>query len=123
LGANESAGEVISIVSEILCYRQPSQAANELRVQGEQAAISVGDMNWACINRVQYCAHALWVGTHLSNVSEVNIRTPLPSVTGVISNVPRLSHSYIQRPEYFSSKTNTSSVRSVACIIFVRGVI
>ena len=73
LGANESVGEVISIVSEILSYCQSSRAANELRIEGEQAAISVGDMNWACLNRAQYCAQAFGVGTHLSNVNKVNI--------------------------------------------------
>lgn len=52
----ESAGQVIGITSEVRCFIEPAQAANELRIQGESRAVSVGDIQWACLNRMRYCA-------------------------------------------------------------------
>ena len=60
-------------VAEIQMYCEPSHAANELRLQGENAAILEGDIHWACINRIQYCRDAFWIGKQLSLVSEVTI--------------------------------------------------
>jgi len=56
-------------------YCEPSHAANELRLQGENAAILEGDIHWACINRIQYCRDAFWIGKQLSLVSELLSKT------------------------------------------------
>jgi len=60
-------------VSEIQMYCQPAQASNQMRVQGELTVLSLGDKNYACLLRLQYCNYAVWVGTNLSLVSEVII--------------------------------------------------
>jgi hypothetical protein len=70
LNAKEKAGEVIAVVAEVTCFVEPLLAANELRIQGEAAALLVGDTYWACLCRLQYCADLLWGGTHLSAVNE-----------------------------------------------------
>jgi hypothetical protein len=70
LNAKESAGEVIAAIAEVTCFVEPLLAANELRIQGEAAALLVGDTYWACLCRLQYCADLLWGGTHLSAVNE-----------------------------------------------------
>jgi hypothetical protein len=46
LGSKEYIGQVTGISSELSCFCQPAKAANELRIQGEQCAIAVGNMNW-----------------------------------------------------------------------------
>jgi hypothetical protein len=61
---------LIAVVAEVQAYIEPLLAANELRVQGEAVAISEGDMAWACLLRLQYCADSLWAGTHLSTLQE-----------------------------------------------------
>jgi hypothetical protein len=68
--AKESSGELIAVVAEVQAYIEPLLAANELRVQGEAVAISEGDMAWACLCRLQYCADSLWAGSHLSTLQE-----------------------------------------------------
>lgn len=67
---NETSGELIAVVAEVQAYFEPLLAANELRVQGEAVAISEGNMFWACLCRLQYCADSLWAGTHLSTLQE-----------------------------------------------------
>ena len=48
LNANEIRGEVITAVTEIQCFVEPMLATNELRAQGEQAAILAGDVYFGC---------------------------------------------------------------------------
>ena len=54
-------------------YCKPAQASNQMRVQGELTVLSLGDIYYACLLRLQYCNDAVWVGTNLSLVSEVII--------------------------------------------------
>lgn len=56
---------------------QPSQAANEIYLEGANAAMSVGDLHFACVNRIIYCNNALWVGNDLCSVSEVILRSDI----------------------------------------------
>lgn len=50
-GTNLVAGECLCAISEVMCFVEPLLAANELRVQGENASIRVGDVNFSCLNR------------------------------------------------------------------------
>ena len=58
--------------SELQLFCEPAQAANEVRIQGEHAAIQVGSINWACINRSSYCVEAFWMGSDLSSINKVS---------------------------------------------------
>ena len=51
LSADDVAGEVLCVVAELRCYLEPLLAANELRVQAEKKAISVGDATFSCLCR------------------------------------------------------------------------
>ena len=75
LDAADSAGEVIAVVTALRCYVEPVQAAKEMYVEGEAAAISSGDTNWAIINRALFCSTSLWSGTSLTTVNEVSVTT------------------------------------------------
>ena len=57
--------------SELQLFCEPAQAANEVRIQGEHAAIQVGSINWACINLSSYCVEAFWMGSDLSSINKV----------------------------------------------------
>lgn len=57
--------------SEIQMYCEPAQSVNDVRIQGEHAAISAGDIVWACLNRLGYCQEALWLTNNLASVDEV----------------------------------------------------
>jgi predicted ATPase len=69
LGSKEVAGEVICVVAEVQSFVQPLQAANELHIQGEEASISAGDINFACYNRLLYSVNLFWSGVDLSTVA------------------------------------------------------
>jgi hypothetical protein len=49
---------------------EPIQSANEWRIQGESAALSAGDIHFACYNRLQRCINLFWSGGDLSLVNE-----------------------------------------------------
>lgn len=70
LEAKNVAGEVIGAGIELECFMEPLLAANERRVEGESAALMVGDVQWACLNRMLYCFTLLWGGINLSAVHE-----------------------------------------------------
>jgi hypothetical protein len=70
LNAKESEGEVLCLIAEVQSFVEPLLATNELRVQGEKAAMSVGDVHTACFCRLQYCSAMLWAGQDLSTVKE-----------------------------------------------------
>ena len=65
------AGSVISRLAEISSYVEPLPAANELRIQGEVAAISVGDTQSACVCRCLYVFNRYWTGGQLSIVDDL----------------------------------------------------
>ena len=50
-GTNEFAGETYFLAASVNCLHQPLLATNELRVKGEKAARSGGDVPFACLNR------------------------------------------------------------------------
>ena len=70
LDSKEIAGEVICVMTETQTYLQPMQASKELWIQGESAAITAGDIYFACINRLQLCSTLFWTGVKLSTVNE-----------------------------------------------------
>ena len=63
--------EISLQASEIQMYCEPAQSVNDVRIQGEHAAISAGDIVWACLNRLGYCQEALWLTNNLGSVDEV----------------------------------------------------
>lgn len=69
-GSTDIAGEVISVNAEIQSFVEPMQAANELRVQGEEAAMRSGDVHFACINRLKYCVQLFSSGKSLPDVKD-----------------------------------------------------
>lgn len=71
LDVADSTGEVIGVATELRCYVEPVQATKEMYVEGEAAAISEGDTNWAILNRFLFCSTSLWSGTNLCTVNEV----------------------------------------------------
>lgn len=70
LDVKEIAGEVIAAVTEVQCFVEPILATNELRAQGEHAAIIAGDVYFGCICRLHYCLVLLWAGLNLNFVEE-----------------------------------------------------
>ena len=54
LDVADSAGEVFGVVTGLRCYVEPVQAAKEMYVEGEAAAITSGDTNWAILNRLLF---------------------------------------------------------------------
>ncbi|KAL3805300.1 hypothetical protein HJC23_009007 [Cyclotella cryptica] len=70
LDAKDFAGEVIGAGIEVQCFMEPLLAANERRTEGESAAMTAGDLQYACLNRVLYCLTLLWGGVNLSTVHE-----------------------------------------------------
>lgn len=70
LGSKDAAGEVFFMVSEVQCLVEPLPAANELHAQGESAALSAGDINFACFNRLMHSVNTFWSGSYLSVVNE-----------------------------------------------------
>jgi hypothetical protein len=70
--AKECAGEAFSGIAEAQSYLEPLLSSNEFRVQGEAAAISVGDFHWACLCRMQHSTVLFLSGVNLRVVeSEV----------------------------------------------------
>lgn len=58
-------------------FVEPSLSVLEVLLQGEHAALRVGDMYWACMNRCAYCDYAAGLQNDLSYVSEVSNFTAL----------------------------------------------
>ncbi|KAL7528135.1 hypothetical protein ACHAXR_007195, partial [Thalassiosira sp. AJA248-18] len=65
LGSKEVAGEVIAIGTQLMCFVEPVQAAQELHVQGKANAMASGDTHGAMWNSVLYVATLFWSGTKL----------------------------------------------------------
>ena len=63
--AKEYAGEVFWVLTEAASYNQPLQASQSLRIEGEAASLSSGDITYACYNRYKNVACLLVDGTHL----------------------------------------------------------
>ncbi|KAL3799122.1 hypothetical protein HJC23_002250 [Cyclotella cryptica] len=70
MGSTEIAGEVIWLTTEIQCFVEPMQTANEYRIQGQTTAMLAGDIHWAMFNRLSYCIGLLWAGLKLPTVKE-----------------------------------------------------
>ncbi|KAL3794413.1 hypothetical protein HJC23_012950 [Cyclotella cryptica] len=70
LESQEVAGEVLGVTTEMLCFIEPLQASNELRSQGENAAMASGDFHFACISRLKYCSTLFWSGRSLSDAKD-----------------------------------------------------
>lgn len=71
-------------------YCEPAQSVNDVRIEGENAAFSAGNIIWACLSRLGYCQDALWLGNNLDTVEEViNLPASIPSfnVTVVSPNI------------------------------------
>jgi hypothetical protein len=45
-GSTEIAGEVIWLTTEVQCFVEPMQTANEYRIQGQTTAMLAGDVHW-----------------------------------------------------------------------------
>ena len=54
LGANEYEGEVMATGTQILSFVEPMQSTLELHVQGQAAAMRVGDTHYALLNSAFY---------------------------------------------------------------------
>eukprot|EP00956_Cyclotella_meneghiniana_P008867 scaffold12139_cov60-Cyclotella_meneghiniana.AAC.3 len=67
LGAREQTGEA----SEIQMYVEPSLSVLEVQQQGERAALLVGDMLWACLNRHMYCQYGAGLHNDLAFVGQL----------------------------------------------------
>jgi len=71
LGVYESKAEVLYVASHIQMYCEPAQSVNDVRIECENAAISAGNIIWACLSRLGYCQDALWLGNNLDTVEEL----------------------------------------------------
>lgn len=70
MNSPEIAGEVIWLTTEIQCFVEPMQTANEYRIHGQTTAMLAGDIHWAMFNRLSYCIGLLWAGLKLPTVKE-----------------------------------------------------
>ena len=57
---------IVILPTQIQCFVEPLQSANELRKEGEAAAMADGNINVACAIRLQYCFTMFWSGVKLS---------------------------------------------------------
>eukprot|EP00956_Cyclotella_meneghiniana_P018691 scaffold31297_cov66-Cyclotella_meneghiniana.AAC.2 len=73
LGVYESKAEVLYVASHIQMYCEPAQSVNDVRIECENAAISAGNIIWACLSRLGYCQDALWLGNNLDTVEEYDM--------------------------------------------------
>ena len=58
-------------VSDIQMFCEPAEAANEVRIEAENAAVSAGDIYWTCAIRWMYCNDAIWTKNDISSINEV----------------------------------------------------
>lgn len=70
IGYNEASGEVIIMGTQIRCFVEPVQSANEFFLQGHDAAMSAGDMHNAIMSSFMYSVGSYWAGTKLEIVRE-----------------------------------------------------
>eukprot|EP00804_Cyclotella_cryptica_P005299 CCRYP_015795-RD/>CCRYP_015795-RD protein AED:0.06 eAED:0.06 QI:0/1/0.8/1/0.75/0.6/5/465/1505 len=70
----DMAGEVIWLSTEILSYIEPLQLTNEYRHQGQNIAMSAGDIHWACLNKLIFSSTLIWSGVKLPVVKEAFAR-------------------------------------------------
>jgi len=69
-GAKEVAGEVISMGTQLTCFVEPVQCANETHLQAHAAAMSAGDICNAMLILFAYSIGSYWAGEKLSVVRE-----------------------------------------------------
>mmetsp|Transcript_32408 Transcript_32408/g.58578 ORF Transcript_32408/g.58578 Transcript_32408/m.58578 type:complete len:391 (-) Transcript_32408:18-1190(-) len=70
VGSNEVAGEVITIGTQVMCFVEPVQSANEFFLRGHAAAMLAGDMSNAMASSMTYAVGSYWAGTKLQIVRE-----------------------------------------------------
>ena len=90
-------------------YVEPSLSVLEVQQQGERAALLVGDMLWACLNRHMYCQYAAGLHNDLAFVSQVSDFPPRSITTFFLVLLIRsiVCPSYFPKLEYFLSSKNT----------------
>ncbi|KAL3805299.1 hypothetical protein HJC23_009006 [Cyclotella cryptica] len=69
-GSTEILGDVLFTTSEVLTYCEPMQTVNEYRSQGQDVVLATGDVHFACMLRLTYCATMLWTGSTLLAVKD-----------------------------------------------------
>jgi histidine kinase len=70
VGSRESAGEVISIGTQVRVYVEPLQAALEYHKEGYAAAMASGDIIQAALNNFLSCSCSFFAGANLQIVRE-----------------------------------------------------
>ena len=94
-------------------YVEPSRAANQVRIQCENAATTAGNIYWACWNRLQYCNDAIWLDNHLASVSDVSNFTYhflTEYLVAIVFLFTSWSASYSLKPGYVLCSENISCV-------------
>jgi len=70
VGSRESAGEVISIGTQVRVYVEPLQATLEYHNEGYAAAMACGDIIQAALNKMLSCTRSFFAGVNLQIVRE-----------------------------------------------------
>ena len=70
VGSRESAGEVISISTQLRAYIEPLQAVVEYHNDGYAAAMASGDINTASLNSSLFCYTSFLAGVNLQMIQE-----------------------------------------------------
>eukprot|EP00573_Skeletonema_grethae_P008996 CAMPEP_0201694624 /NCGR_PEP_ID=MMETSP0578-20130828/6819_1 /ASSEMBLY_ACC=CAM_ASM_000663 /TAXON_ID=267565 /ORGANISM="Skeletonema grethea, Strain CCMP 1804" /LENGTH=110 /DNA_ID=CAMNT_0048180323 /DNA_START=1 /DNA_END=333 /DNA_ORIENTATION=+ len=70
VGSRESAGEVISIGTQVRAYIEPLQATLEYHNEGYAASMASGDIVQAAFNTVLICSSSLSAGVNLQIMRE-----------------------------------------------------
>lgn len=70
-GYKEVAGEVIAMVTQLMCFVEPIQCSKEFFHEGYDAALSAGDMHNALVCKLVYSIYTYWAGTKLPKVKEI----------------------------------------------------
>ncbi|KAL3796581.1 hypothetical protein HJC23_009712 [Cyclotella cryptica] len=65
------AGDVILRSTQVLCFHLPLLSVNEYRLHGQEVALAVGDVPFACGLKLIYCVTMFWAGSNLLTVKNV----------------------------------------------------
>ncbi|KAL3796577.1 hypothetical protein HJC23_009708 [Cyclotella cryptica] len=74
VGSKEFAGDVILRSTQVLCFHLPLLSVNEYPVQGQEVALAVGDVSFACGLKLVYCVTMFWAGSNLLTVKNVSAK-------------------------------------------------
>jgi len=64
-GLNDGAGEVLAGIAEVQAYLEPMQSVVEFHTKGFEVSMSVGDIQWACLCKLQHTVLLFWSGVNL----------------------------------------------------------